>query len=61
MQDLDDIGNLGEDGKSSQGSSSLLGAVLHGPEPVAVPAVPAGPTGAGELYAASVLLPTPAS
>ena len=55
MQDLNDIADAGEDGKGSQASSSLFGAVLQGPEVVPMPAVPAGPTGAGKIIASSAL------
>ena len=47
VQELDDTVGLAENGKDIEAGSVLFGNVLKGPQHIAAPAAPAGPTGTG--------------
>lgn len=51
VQGLDDTLGLAEDSKASEAGSIRFGNVLKGPDHMAAPALPAGPTGTGILPA----------
>lgn len=47
VQDLDDSVGLAENGMGIEAGSVLFNNVLKGPEQIAAPTAPAGPTGTG--------------
>lgn len=56
VQELDDTVGLAENGEDIEAGSVLFGSVLKGPQHIAAPAAPAGPTGTGTPPPPSPLL-----